>query len=391
MWKTQQMRHSTFSVSTNDAPPETSEQQLKHVLVLLDHWRPVFQKTDNMDEEKAKILLAHVPHFEWPDLEITESLIQVFKRAPHTSAGPDGITYSAMRGSSQVAQILVAAIKGIKRGDPVPSFVTSSFLMMVPKSQKSLLSPAELRPLSFFNCPLKSILKCIGHGLGTALLQWAHLPQWSVILTKQIHDAHLELESSCLQMSALHKQSALCLLDFQMAFPSASRTWTKRIFREMSIPIGLERLLNVLLEETKSLIQWEGQLHWAFYLTSGLLQGSPLAALPFVVALMPWLVFMQTRLSPGALISAYMDDCWFVSASCREFAILFKGTELLRLVAGLGVHMAKTFVLVLGDITEEAWREALFVAMGRQGCLSEVINITTSAKHLGHMLGSGLD
>eukprot|EP00971_Amphidinium_carterae_P170327 3374845-Amphidinium_carterae.1 len=176
-----------------------------------------------------------------------------------------------------------------------------------------------------------------------------------------------------------------------MAFPSASRTWTKRVFRQMSIPTGLERLLNVLLEETESLIQWEGQLHWAFYLTSGLLQGSPLAALQFVVALMPWLVFMQTRLSPGALFSAYMDDCWFASSSCREFAILFKGTELLRLVAGLGVNMAKTFVLVLGDITEEAWRDALFVAMGRQGCLSEVINITTSAKHLGHMLGAGSD
>eukprot|EP00971_Amphidinium_carterae_P261974 5196370-Amphidinium_carterae.1 len=220
MWKSQQLRHSTFSVSNDDAPPGTSEQQLEHVL---DHWRPVFQKSDHMDEEKAKILLAHVPHFEWPDLEITEeSLIQVFKRAPHTSAGPDGITYRAMRGSSQVAQILVAASNGIMGGDPVPNFVTSSFLTMVPKSQMSLLSPAELRPLSLFNCPLKSILKCIGHGLGTALLQWAHLPQWAVIPTKQIHDAHLELESSCLQLAALHKQSALCLLDFQMAFPSVA-------------------------------------------------------------------------------------------------------------------------------------------------------------------------
>eukprot|EP00971_Amphidinium_carterae_P329529 6462044-Amphidinium_carterae.2 len=270
LWKTQQMRHTSFSVSLNDEPPGTSEQQLNHVL---DHWRPVFQKRDIMDEEKAKLLLAHVPPFDWPDLEISEeSLLQVFKRAPHTSAGPDGITYRAMRGSSQVANILIAASNGIMQGDPVPNYVTSSFLTMIPKSTKSLLSPAELRPLSLFNCPLKSILKCIGHSIGAALLQWAHLPQWAVIPTKQIHDAHLELEARCIQLSVLHEQSALCLLDFQMAFPSASRMWTKRVFHEMAIPAGLERLLNVLLEETQSLIQWEGQLHWAFYLTSGLLQ-----------------------------------------------------------------------------------------------------------------------
>eukprot|EP00971_Amphidinium_carterae_P076445 1509840-Amphidinium_carterae.1 len=76
------------------------------------------------------------------------------------------------------------------------------------------------------------------------------------------------------------------------------------------------------------------------------------------------------RLSPGALFSAYMDDCWFAAASCREFAILFKGTELLRLVAGLGVHMKKTIVILLGNISEAEWRESLFVAMGRQGSLS---------------------
>eukprot|EP00971_Amphidinium_carterae_P351750 6492264-Amphidinium_carterae.2 len=384
MWKTQQMRHTSFSVSSSDSSPGTSDQQLQ---LVLDHWRPVFQKEDNMDEEKALFLLAHVPPFVWPDLEITEeSLIQVFKRAPHTSAGPDGITYRAMRGSTQIANILVDASQGIMSGDTVPSCVTSGFLTM-----KSLLSPADLRPLSLFNCPLKSILKCIGHGLGNALLQWAHLPQWAVIPTKQIHDAHLELESRCLQLSALHSRSALCLLDFQMAFPSASRTWTKRVFKAMGIPASLERLVNVLLEDSESLIQWEGQLHWAFHLKSGLLQGSPLAALQFVVALMPWLVYMQTRLSPSALFSAYMDDCWFAATSCREFAILFKGTELLRLVAGLGVHMTKTFVLLLGDTSEEAWREDLFVAMGRQGRLSRVLNIATSAKHLGHMLGSGSD
>eukprot|EP00971_Amphidinium_carterae_P302080 6001285-Amphidinium_carterae.1 len=35
------------------------------------------------------------------------------------------------------------------------------------------------------------------------------------------------------------------------------------------------------------------------------------------------------------------------------------------------------------------WRAQLFHDMGRQGRLSQVIKIATSAMHLGHLLGSG--
>eukprot|EP00971_Amphidinium_carterae_P166871 3306755-Amphidinium_carterae.1 len=179
---------------------------------------------------------------------------------------------------------------------------------MVPKAPSSILSPADLRPLSLFNCPLKAVLKCVGHSLGQALSQWEHLPQWAVIPKKHIHDSQVQLECKCAELAMLSNQTALCLLDLKRAFPSASRKWTKRVFRTMGIPLDLERLVNVLLDDSESFIQWEGKLQPAFLLTSGLLQGSPLAALQFVVALMPWLMFMNSRLSPRSLLAAYLDD-----------------------------------------------------------------------------------
>eukprot|EP00971_Amphidinium_carterae_P190412 3778998-Amphidinium_carterae.1 len=389
MWKTQQLRCATFSIGVHAGHPLSTEDQLQMVL---DHWRPVFQKADSIDENLAAVLLKSVPPFVWPEVDVTAETIQlVLKRAPPTSAGPDGITYRAMRGSALVAQILVRAAAGIMRGDQIPSCVTESFFAMIPKSTKSLLAPSELRPLSLFNCPLKVILKCVGHSLGSALSQWAHLPQWAVIPGKLIHDSQLQLETKCLQLSVTHRQSALCLLDLQMAFPSVSRDWTRRVLHAMDVPVGLGRLVNVLLLRSASYIQWEGQLKWAFMLTSGLLQGSPLAAFQFVVALMPWLLHMGMKMDPRGLLAAYMDDIWFATMTCRDFAVLFKGTALLQSVTGLKVNLEKTFVLLLGDMTDEAWRSELYDAMGKQGRLYQVLNIASSAKHLGHMLGGGDD
>eukprot|EP00971_Amphidinium_carterae_P287506 5706866-Amphidinium_carterae.1 len=126
------------------------------------------------------------------------------------------------------------------RGDVVPSYVTSSFLSMIPKAPSSILSPAEFHPLSLFNCPLKAVLKCLGHSLGQALSPWAHLPQWAVIPKNHIHDSQVQLECKCAELVMLSNQ--LCLLDLQRAFSSASRKWTKRVFRTMGIPLDLERL-----------------------------------------------------------------------------------------------------------------------------------------------------
>eukprot|EP00971_Amphidinium_carterae_P004490 90023-Amphidinium_carterae.2 len=389
MWKTQQLRCASFSIGLDDGPKLSTDEQLQMVL---DHWRPVFQKEDSIDENLAAVLLKSVPSFVWPEVDVTVEALQiVLKRAPTTSAGPDGLTYRAMRGSALVAQILVKAAAGIMGGDLIPSCVTESFFAMIPKSSKSLLTPAELRPISLFNCPLKAILKCVGYSLSSALSQWAHLPQWAVIPGKLIHDSQLQLESSCLQLSVTHRQSALCLLDLQMAFPSVSRDWTMRVLHAMDIPTGVARLANVLLLSSASYIQWEGQLRWAFMLTSGLLQGSPLAAFQFIVAIMPWLQHMGLKMDPRGLLAAYMDDIWFATPTCRDFAVLFKGTAMLKSVMGLTVNLAKTFVLLLGDMTDEAWRSELYEAMGKQGRLSQVLTIASSAKHLGHLLGGGDD
>eukprot|EP00971_Amphidinium_carterae_P298099 5923407-Amphidinium_carterae.1 len=389
MWKLQQIRRPVYEVCEPGQSPGSRNEQLQCVI---SYWRSVFQRADDVTEADFPALLSHCKMLPWPEVDLSKARIhECIKHCPPTAPGPDGVTYKMLAGSDVISDILAAGAAGMAAGDAVPSELTCSYFVLLAKKDDHVLQPGDLRPLTLMNCAVKIVLRCLAADLTAALVRWHHPPQFACVPGRHIVDAQVYLESSCAQLGALSEQATATFLDMHAAFPSLSRKWTRAVLRHLRVPDLIWHLLNIFMLPTASLVQWDGELHPAYDILSGQLQGSPVAAWVFIVSLSPWIEFLASRTHPPAVLQAYMDDVRFTSGTCRELVLQLHGLVVLRRCAGLTVNMLKTVVLLLGSQSEVEWRESIRSAMHGQGTLADQLNVRQFTKQLGHVLGHSDD
>ena len=184
---------------------------------------------------------------------------------------------------------------------------------------------------------------------------------------------------------------SIVLYDFKAAFPSISWKYLYELLKRIQVPETIRRYIQHLYRDAKHSIRYKGDVYEAFTISSGILQGCPLSAALFCLALDPLTRFILTRiprnpLYPTTTLDAYMDDVATVlNRTIVQLPQLLHVFYKFKLAAGPGLNTAKCVLIPLWTMDIERAKEMV------TRLLPDTASFTfkTYGKLLGVMIGPG--
>ena len=136
-------------------------------------------------------------------------------------------------------------------------------------------------------------------------------------------------------------------------------------------------------------IKHAGMSRFLCIVKSGVLQGCPLAALLFVIAMEPFLVMFRTSIEDGALgvLRACADDLALVLKDLASLTIVHRIFEFVEQLAGLTLKIRKCFLILLAPDPDSNFLQFLCDFLNQQIPSWANFQVTDAAEYLGIWLG----
>eukprot|EP00973_Karenia_brevis_P046499 6449363-Karenia_brevis.AAC.1 len=222
----------------------------------------------------------------------------------------------------------------------------------------------------------------------------AAAPQKGFISGRHFTDNLVLVDTTSRVYSNLHYlygNSVTAFFDFANAFPSLALQWLFLVLRWLKLPRGLINFVHALYHDVHCFLKHAGQVRYMCQVRSGVLQGCPLAALLFVLALEPFVcMFQHTMYSQSiGVIAICADDISIVLKSWRDLIHVHCIFELAQQAAGLTLKPRKCFLVPLSAPLSLHVIDSLRCFLRENIPPWAEFNIAATAEYLGIWLGPG--
>ena len=229
----------------------------------------------------------------------------------NSAPGPDGIPYSGwnINWHAQIS-LFLAYMTWINTGY-VTFLFNVAYLWLLPKTSPcdGYFSPGDTRPLTGSNCDAKVLAMALAESINLVINNWAIGCQRGFIRSRCMLDNVIDIESkaACLTRNGGNR-SAIIFLDFAAAFPSLARAFIWLVLKAIGFPEVVIACIAALYASNIHVIKTSTGLRFLFVAESGVMQGSPLSSLIFVIVTDCLNNFLETLLCNEDLLRVYADD-----------------------------------------------------------------------------------
>eukprot|EP00971_Amphidinium_carterae_P098946 1956640-Amphidinium_carterae.3 len=387
MWRAWKNRKMLSVSDVVDASGMICVSREAEIAALTEHWQPVFQNSHDPPSELAW-LLAYVPQVDW-SFELTEAdFLNVIAHAPNSAVGPDCVPYRAYRSIPMItAKVLGSVMRALRERVSLPSTWGELVTVFIPKKTTGPLRPGDFRPLALLNTLGKLLARAVSDKLSHRLHAVLHDKQCGFLPHRVAGNALVLLENSCFELAVEHAESVILGLDFAAAFPSLSRSWLHSVLIASGCRGWVLHFIEEIIATFSSAIDWRNQRSSWIQVCSGLLQGHPLSALLYVLAMDAWTV-QQLLTIPGT-ISSFADDAQTTHTSALDLMRMTDALEVAERFLNLKVKYAKCRLLPIGT-QRDSFATALAELCDDEHPFRRM-QIVDSMRVLGWWLGTGDD
>ena len=320
---------------------------------------------------------------------------KLIERCTDSATGPDGLPYSAWANSpARLRTALHNLYVSLVSSDlePGADFNYAWLLLLQkgddPQDARVVARTAEdTRPLSASNTDCKIIAAAGNEPLRRSLPTWARDEQRGFVMTRQLIDNVIDVDTDCRIASHCCRTGAvLALFDYAAAFPSVAWLYLFLVLEFSGVPKFYIKFVKKLYTNARHYLRFLGRILYAFTPLAGTKQGCPLSGSLFVMLIDPMIALLQSRIGPRDSIRAFADDLaavvWNMWITLPGLATAFM---LIARVSNLNLKIKKTVLVPLWkcDINNlrKLVREHIPAWAG--------VDIKFAGKYLGFMLGPG--
>ena len=192
----------------------------------------------------------------------------------------------------------------------------------------------ETRAISCKCTDNKIILKAVAHSLNSIIAKEACELQQGFIPGRHFTNNIVVIDTVSRMHSNLHSKyggAVAAFFDFGNAFPSLAVGWIMLV-EWLEVPTGIYCLVQALYHDVSMYLQHAGSSDFLCVVQSGVLQGCPLAALLFVLAMEPFLIMFKIVIEEAGLgiVRACADDLAITLKSFESLSIVYSIFILLK-------------------------------------------------------------
>ena len=245
-----------------------------------------------------------------------------------SSPGPDGIAYGGWQCNcfTQVS-IYLGYMCWIHTGY-LPAFFNVSFIWLLPKTSPTdgCFAPGDTRPLTGSNCDVKIFAMMLADSINSVIDKWAFRVQRGFIRGRCMLQNVIDVETKSL-IFARNKgnSSALLFFDFAAAFPSIARAFIWIALIAIGFPRNVVAGIRALYKNNLHFVRTSSGLKFVFVAESGVMQGSPLSSLIFVLVTDCINRYLASLVGINDLLLAYADDLALIIEHFFDLGVTLAG------------------------------------------------------------------
>ena len=312
--------------------------------------KPVDSRRRDVFLRRFQIDLSDMPP---PSLN---SIMAVFKRYANKMAapGPDGLSYSHWGCTLFTSSItLLHLLQFLCDSGCPPAGFNESLMLFIPKAVLSdehfiVRKPSQTRPISLKNTDNKLIAATVNLTFTRLLTERAHISQQGFLPGRHFEGNIVVADAVARAISISRPSLSACMIshDLGTAFPSLSHEYMEAAIVGAAAPSGFHDLVKSLYTECLVFLM-NVPTECVFKILSGVLQGCPLSASLFILALQPFLALLCSRLQPDELARACADDVLTVTSCADSLKWVSMCFEYLGKVSGMWLKFAKVHIVPL--------------------------------------------
>ena len=219
------------------------------------------------------------------------------------------------------------------------------------------------RPISLTNSDYKILAKSLALRLLNVIDSIVSKDQSSYIPGRDISNNIRIIDDIVEYLRLKNKPGLLLAIDFSKAFDSISRKFMKTAFQKFGFGEDFIRWVDILLNNTRSKIIYNGWISEAFMVERGIRQGCPFSPLAFIIGIEYLAIKIRSnqRIKGVILESAnsdninviktllYADDVTLFLKDTQDLEIVLEILEQFKYISGLHINKRKTEAMWLGS------------------------------------------
>ena len=308
-----------------------------------------FLKNCNMKQlsEEKKLLLNK------PFTEVEFEAV-INKSTTSKSIGPDCISNELLNFAG-FSKLLVIISNNIMNGGTVPSSLSKTYLRLVHKNN-SRTQLSNYRPIGITSLAYKTIASVIVSRISILLPELIGSHQQGYIRNRGITQHSRAVQEMLFQCITQNDNCVTFKTDFEQAFDNLSNRYLKLLLKFLNFGDNIIRLIMTLNTSLVGLIIMNNSYSNEFNIMKGVVQGSPLSALIFIIGLEPLLTTAINNIKYGFFkissakksVLGYCDDLFILT---DRYGIICWMNLLVkwRTIAGEKLKVVKCLLNILGD------------------------------------------
>ena len=249
----------------------------------------------------------------------------------------------------------IGLISHLCDGGDLPVGFNFSSMIFPPKKvevEESLITrSASTRPISLKNADNKILASAINAPIAARVGEVAHASQTGFIRGRNFL-SNVVLADSYSRAASLERlpvPACTVAYDIKVAFPSLSHSFLFAVLRSSGAPAGYQQILLCLYTDCQVFIFGSSFSGPVFTVHSGVLQGCPMSATLFVIAIQPHLSLTNSKLLRGELVCACADDVLTVLRTAASLIWVYYCFRFLARVSGLVIEPTKLHFIPLSS------------------------------------------
>ena len=219
--------------------------------------------------------------------DVTEFDNIIFKQKKTTSIGPDEISNEFLR-LEGMSTLMMTITNNLMSGKSLPSSLSKTFIRLVHKSD-CRTSLKNYRPIGITSLGYKLIASVIVERLAKILPNIIGNHQQGYIKGRRMAPHTKAINEILFQCMCKNEECVTLKTDFEQAFDNLSNNYIKTTLQYLNFGNRLVTLIMLLNSSLIGIIIINNTHSLPFNIRRGVVQGSPLSALIFIIALEPLL------------------------------------------------------------------------------------------------------
>lgn len=225
---------------------------------------------------------------------------------------------------------------------------------------------ANWRPISLTNTDYKILAKCISNRLSLVIDSIVHTDQVGYIKGRNVSTTIRTIDDIIELYRLKEKPGILLALDFHRAFDSINKKYMLYAFKKFGFGRNFLQWVDVLFDQSRSCIGYNGWLSSDFSLNCGIRQGCPFSPLAFVIGVELLAIRMRQDVKLKGLevgvdkivkVLLYADDITMFLKDKDDVKYILLILEEFKEFAGLEINTQKSEVMVIGLRRNENWAD----------------------------------